>query len=113
MAPSVILNDIDVLACRIIEILKGVNVTNATNCDQAEVTFTDIIAGSTSLSGTSSSGTSANLASGTGSLGYTVVSSSVTSYGTDSGSSSDNKTGLIVGLVVGIIALSKFIFIQL
>ena len=75
------------------------------------MTFTDIIAGSTAVSGTSSSGSSANLASGTGSLGYTVTSSSVTTYGTETSEESSSNIGLIVGLVVGIIALSTNIVI--
>ena len=86
IAPSVFLGDIDNFVCRILEVLNGFNVTNLTDCDQAEVTFSNIAAGSTSVSGTSSSGSTSNLASGAtvgGSLGgSTIISSSVTSYGT-------------------------------
>ena len=110
--PSTILADIDNIACGIIAALNAYNVTNA-SCDQSQVTFTDIVAGSTAVSGTSSSGSSSNLASGTGSLGYTVTSSSVTTYGTETSEESSSNVGLIVGLVVGIIALSKNVVIQL
>lgn len=44
-------------------------------------------------------------------LGYTVISSSVSSYGTSSDESSESKAGLIVGLVVGIIALVVIIVV--
>ena len=35
VAPDVILGDIDQLACKIVEVLKGLNITNSTDCDQA------------------------------------------------------------------------------
>ena len=44
-------------------------------------------------------------------MGYTVTSSSVTTYGTETNEESSSNVGLIVGLVVGIIALSKDVVI--
>ena len=114
--PSVILADIDRFTCNILELLSGLNVTNISDCDQSEVTYTEVLNGSTTISGTSSTGTAANLRAGatTNNLGYSVVSTSVSTYGTATEEeASDSKAGLIAGLVVGIVVLSTLPSIQL
>jgi len=112
---SNVLNNIDTIVQGLLTIL------NQPSSNVNAITFTSIVSGSTSMTGTVTSTSNSSLASISSSLtvglasgisGYSVNGVQVTVYGessTSSSSSSSSNVGLIVGLSVGLTVLVSVI----